>query len=94
MIQSSVVGAAIVATIAVVVIRRWWLKLAIRSARVICGIWEPWWRCKLTASSGVTHAGVVCAVVVAAVVIAVVVKGWLELAIRSARAICSGWGPW
>ena len=32
-------------------------------------------------------------VVVVAVAIVVVGRGWLRLAIRSGRAICSGWGP-
>ena len=32
--------------------------------------------------------------VVSVFAVAVIGGGWLKLAIRSARAICSGWGPW
>ena len=48
----------------------------------------------MTVSSERTQGVVVGAVVAAAVAVAVVGRGWLGLAIRSARAICSGWGPW
>ena len=42
----------------------------------------------------VVAAAVVGVAAGAVVAVVVAVGGWLELAIRSARAISGGWGPW